>query len=675
MTLRTDHGYRPDIDGLRAIAVGLVIVFHGRFGLVPGGFIGVDVFFVISGYLISSIIWRELAGGGFSFAHFYERRIRRIFPALIVVLAATLLMGALLFAPQDYVVLGRSAKATAAFYSNFFFYDQAGYFMPGAETQPLLHTWSLAVEEQFYLVAPFFLIGLAKIPPHYRTPAFALVFLTSLVISATGANSEDTGAFYLPHSQAFELMIGMALALGMVPVLSKQSYREVAGLSGMAMILAAALLFTDRTPFPGFAALLPCVGTALLIASANQGTNLVARALSLRPVVFLGKISYSLYLWHWPIFVFADYEFGTQLSPLQRVGLVGLAIALSCLTYWFVEQPARQKTPLLTRKRAITYGLSAMVLVVVAAQVIILTRGLPERLPPKIAQFAQDVAESVEKAPCLESEVYDGSEYRCAIGAKQDQPTSFLLWGDSHAIAISSRLSDAASSRGIKGYVALRGGCPPFFTSPTLNSRFYRDTCAAVSARVRSLLLERKITHVILSARWAFYAEGGGFQNGAYIANRFDSGDLPQNHEAFRQALRGTVEILVGSGLKVTILGPVPELTFNVSNAIVRAKMRREQIAFILKRDAFLKRESVVLPLLAELETKSSVTVLYPHTLLCGAHNCDTIRDEMPLYSDDDHLGKYGTKVIFPLLEQALDFATRVGETHSGQRDSAPLNQ
>jgi peptidoglycan/LPS O-acetylase OafA/YrhL len=655
MTLRTDHGYRPDIDGLRAIAVGLVIVFHGRFGLVPGGFIGVDVFFVISGYLISSIIWRELAGGGFSFAHFYERRIRRIFPALIVVLAATLLMGALLFAPQDYVVLGRSAKATAAFYSNFFFYDQAGYFMPGAETQPLLHTWSLAVEEQFYLVAPFFLIGLAKIPPHYRTPAFALVFLTSLVISATGANSEDTGAFYLPHSRAFELMIGMALALGMVPVLSKQTYREAAGLSGMAMILAAALLFTDRTPFPGFAALLPCVGTALLIASANQGTNLVARALSLRPVVFLGKISYSLYLWHWPIFVFADYEFGTQLSPLQRVGLVGLAIALSCLTYWFVEQPARQKTPLLTRKRAITYGLSAMVLVVVAAQVIILTRGLPERLPPKIAQFAQDVAESKVRPPCPEIDERIGVDSPCEIGLKSASKASFLLWGDSHARMVSPQLSKIAESKGLKGFVVVRGGCAPFSASAVVGTLFEMPKCAGLSVRVMQLLKSENISHVIIAARWASFAEGSYYRNGIFVTNQFDTGSDAKDHSAFEHALRRTIDEIRASGHTVTLLGPIPELSVHLPNAMIKAMMRKEPVNFSVPFSDFSRRQFYVLETLKQMGAVPHVQVLYPHLQLCNTLTCETSKDEMPLYTDDNHLGLFGTDVINQTLTNALE--------------------
>ena len=194
--LSSEQSYRPDIDGLRAVAVGIVVAFHAALGIFPGGYIGVDVFFVISGFLITSIIWREVETGTFSIAGFYERRIRRIFPALAVVMLATLAAGALLFAPQDYFLLGRSARATAGFFSNFYFNNQSGYFAPGVETQPLLHTWSLAVEEQFYLVAPFFLMLLARMQSGWRILLFLGLFAASLAVSTMGALDENQAAFF-----------------------------------------------------------------------------------------------------------------------------------------------------------------------------------------------------------------------------------------------------------------------------------------------------------------------------------------------------------------------------------------------------------------------------------------------------------------------------------------------
>jgi peptidoglycan/LPS O-acetylase OafA/YrhL len=337
----SEISYRPDVDGLRTIAVGTVILFHGKLGLLPGGFVGVDVFFVISGFLISSILLGEIAHQRFSLAGFYERRIRRILPALTVVLAAVMIAGALLYPPQDYVVLAKSVKAAALFYANFFFYGQAGYFAPDAETQPLLHTWSLAVEEQFYLVAPLFLWAIARLARPWQVALVVLAFAVSLAFSIAGAMSDDSGAFYLPHSRAFELIIGMMLAMGLAPRLPTQAAAEAAGAIGLALIAYAVLFFSSATPFPGYAALAPCVGAALIIASGAGHTTFVSRMLATPAMVFTGKISYSLYLWHWPIFVFAAYQFG-GLSIVDRVGLIVAAYLLSVLTYWFVEQPARR---------------------------------------------------------------------------------------------------------------------------------------------------------------------------------------------------------------------------------------------------------------------------------------------------------------------------------------------
>ncbi|NOT40687.1 MAG: acyltransferase, partial [Alphaproteobacteria bacterium] len=303
----SEIAYRPDVDGLRTIAVGTVILFHGKLGIFPGGFVGVDVFFVISGFLISSILLGEIAHGRFSLAGFYERRIRRILPALITVLAAVMVAGALFFSPQDYVTLAKSAKAAALFYANFHFERQAGYFMPEAETQPLLHTWSLAVEEQFYLIAPLFLWAIARLQRRWQIAAVVAAFVASLAFSVWGTAQGDSSAFYLPYSRAFELLLGTMLAMGLFPAFRSSVVAEAVGAAGLAMIAVAVLFFSASTPFPGYAALLPCVGAAFIIASGARHSTVVARLLSTPAMVFTGKISYSLYLWHWPIFVFAAY--------------------------------------------------------------------------------------------------------------------------------------------------------------------------------------------------------------------------------------------------------------------------------------------------------------------------------------------------------------------------------
>jgi peptidoglycan/LPS O-acetylase OafA/YrhL len=588
--VHTDLIYRADIDGLRAIAVGIVVLFHARLGLFPGGYTGVDVFFVISGFLISTIIWRELQAGKFTFAGFYERRVRRIFPALAVVMLVTLVVGALTMAPQDYATLGKSARATAAFYSNFFFNSQFGYFMPGAETQPLLHTWSLAVEEQFYLVAPFFLILLARMPATYRIPLFLILFAVSLTISSIGAFGESKGAFYLPHSRAFELMFGMALVIGLAPQWRNETVREAAAFAGLAMIAVAAFAYSDSTPFPGLAAAVPCLGTMLLISTATNKPTMVSRALSVAPMVMTGKISYSLYLWHWPLFVFAEYQYGERLPVAYSLGLIALAVALSLLTYYFVEQPARRRS-FLTRNIAIGAGVLAMGLLAAVSHAVIETKGWPERLGPEVAAFAKAAQDAKVPPPCRDKDEESASAKGCTIGAKGDMPSTFLFWRDSHAVALSAEVANIAVAKGVKGDVAVVGGCGPFLLEAIKNDLFRRDKCNMMSARAGEMLKNGQFRHVVIAGRWAFYAEGNAYDNGEREVNRFNTGDVSRNRALFHDTLRGTVERIVATGRTVTLIGPIPELKGHLPNAMIRALMRQESRDFSLPLPVFFGTE------------------------------------------------------------------------------------
>jgi peptidoglycan/LPS O-acetylase OafA/YrhL len=339
--------YRSDIDGLRAIAVALVVLFH--FGLpVPGGFVGVDVFFVISGYLITGIVIREIQAGSFSLLSFYDRRIRRIFPALFAVVVATLILGAFILLPGDYKMTGRSALWSSLSLANFFFYGNTGYFDPGAETMPLLHIWSLAVEEQFYILWPASLVLLART---FHSKRWPLVYACLAVLAASFAcsiyllQSNPKAAFFLPQSRAWELAVGAALTLLPVNVWTRLApAAQPAGFTGLGLLLIGALLLTERAPFPGINALFPVLGAALIIPPWSRPT-LVQRALSAAPLVFVGKISYSLYLWHWPVLVFwKHYIGGEDPSPLELAALFVIALALSYASWRWIEQPFRGRS-------------------------------------------------------------------------------------------------------------------------------------------------------------------------------------------------------------------------------------------------------------------------------------------------------------------------------------------
>ena len=306
--------YRPDIDGLRAIAVLAVVLYHANIQPFGGGYVGVDVFFVISGYLITSLIHEHCRTGQFSIVQFYERRVRRIFPALFATVAFCFLVGCLLMMPLDYKQFGYSAVANALFASNLLFWLKTGYFDTDAEVKPLLHTWSLGVEEQFYILFPCLLLLLYKFWRNGVASILSLLLIASLFLSVWQVYDQPTSAFYLPLGRAWELLVGALLALSRDRLPHRVFFDGVLGLLGMALIFGSIFSLTADTPFPGLAALPACLGTAAIIYSGEQSKHFVPRLLSLRIVVLLGIISYSLYLWHWPLLVFAKYFVARQLT-------------------------------------------------------------------------------------------------------------------------------------------------------------------------------------------------------------------------------------------------------------------------------------------------------------------------------------------------------------------------
>ena len=649
--------YRSDIDGLRALAVLSVIIFHARLGLFPGGFVGVDVFFVISGYLIASIILKEEEKDSFSLARFYERRIRRIFPALFVVILFCAGAGALFLTPNDYVAFGRSAFAAMTFWSNFYFTRQGGYFSPAAETQPLLHTWSLGVEEQFYLVAPFVLLLLSRGLKRWRAPVFWALFAASLGVSAWGAHTEARWAFFLPHARAFELMCGVALAMGLVPRATGARMSEALAALGLAMILAAVLFYSASTPFPGFAALLPAVGAALLIhSSTSDRRTIVARALSLAPVVYIGKISYSLYLWHWPLLAFAEYEFGHDLQAWHRALLMVAATGLSAATYHLVEQPARRAGPPVTRRWVFAAGAASIVLTTGLGYFIVKGRGLPGRLEPEVAALARETPTRVAiRGMCgLEAEGVPRRERGpCVIGDLEAPAPTFAFWGDSHSLAVAPALRDLAREARVKGYFVGRAGCPPLLGLEAESAVFRK--CLAGAREAQRVLDDPDVRAVVLLARWGLYAEGVPSSNEVRTTTRrFVDDDEAANRAAFARVLRGTVERIRAAGKKVVIVGPVPEFELNVPAAFIKAAMRGAPTNVAMPRAAFETRQQGVTPVLADLARSGAVTVVWPHEQLCDAGLCRGTADGKALYVDDDHLSPAGVKLVEPSLRAAI---------------------
>ena len=372
--------YRPHVDGLRAIAVLAVVFFHAGFESFGGGFVGVDVFFVISGFLITKMI--VVQEHRFSLIRFYERRARRILPALVIVVVFCSVVAYVLFMPKEFAAFGKSVAATALLSSNMLFWSETGYFDAPPELKPLLHTWSVAVEEQFYLLYPLLLILCRR----YLGGRWILLLLPACLLSFAASiwmtRRTPEAAFYLAPSRAWEFLLGCLLAVEAIPRLSNRLWREGLSLFGIALIAWSVFTFSQYMLFPGLNALVPCLGAAILIAVAGDKDTVVGRILASGPLVFIGLISYSLYLWHWPIFVFARYIVMDQLSLQTQIILLLITLPLSYFSWRYVEQPVRRG--LYWRGRRLFIGSVVTALTAVCFGVLVgLSSGMPGRIAPE----------------------------------------------------------------------------------------------------------------------------------------------------------------------------------------------------------------------------------------------------------------------------------------------------
>jgi len=654
--------YRSEIDGLRAFAVIPVILYHAGFGLFKGGFVGVDIFFVISGYLITTIIYKEINAGTFSFLYFYERRIRRIFPALFFVSLACIPFAWFWLAPIEYKRFSESLATINIFSSNILFWSQGGYFSPNTALKPLLHTWSLAVEEQFYIFFPLLLLR-KQVRQHYFLVIGSL-FLLSFSWSEYSSMLYPKANFYLLPSRAWELLAGALLAF-ILPRLkiNKPVLFQICALLGFGMIIYSIMSFSKADLMPNKLTLVPVIGTVLIIAFAHKGT-LIGRMLAIKPIAGIGLISYSAYLWHQPLFAFARVRSLGEVSVDVYAILIVCTFSLAYLSWRFVEAPFRQKNHFSRRQIFVTAILGASFFIIVGL-IGILTKGLPSRLSGDAAYYASF---SGKFKPVREKLCYSKKQNLLLPPQKDciynpEFELNVALWGDSHAGAVNDALAKeiGLQKKGLMELVFV--GCPPVIGFKKYSKI---DRCDEFNGEILKYLQNSDIKTVILVARWAAYIEGKRFNNeeGGIEAADDNAYGLPlAKNKSFIHDIeyipemgkiyRSAAEALLNAGKRVVLVYPIPEAGWNVPDYFTKIYLHDykplKNTVVSTSFNVFKLRTKNAYQQLDMLPKHPNLLKIYPENVFCNtvlSGRCILQLNKELLYSDDDHLNYFGGKLL-----------------------------
>lgn len=647
--------YRPDIDGLRAVAVLSVVLYHFGLDKLPGGFAGVDIFFVISGFLITSIVQREIVEDRFTLSGFYRRRVRRILPALLVVVVTSLMAGFFLLMPGDYEALGWQAVLSITGMSNVYFKLKTGYFDQAAEMLPLLHTWSLAIEEQFYLVWPIWLAFVAWVAGrrlHIAGIAVAGAAIVSLILAAYWVANAPVTAFYSPFARAWELAVGALLVF--MPPLRQRWMSEGAALIGCVLIGWALVALTASDPFPGLGAVAPCIGAALVIWPRPNQT-LPARVLSLRPLVAVGLVSYSLYLWHWPILVFyRHYNNGLMPDTEIAVALLLVTLAISVLSWRFVERPFRRLGA--TAGRTVRIVLSASACVAVAGMVLAGTSGLPARVPESVrgmesldAMWAWDCPHSVE-IPDWGKACQFGADWTTAANKG-------FLWGDSHAEHMAPVLESVA---GDNGFILARS-CPAFVDAGFIVDNDSVPGYAAMCDRYKSVAVSYLATHpdiklIVLAASWSFLLP-------KLHLPQAKAGDVDKAASTMAQGLNSLIAEIASPGRRIVLVGDVP--SFHGSGSALCSVLQPKIIqrdpcssdTAGASQDQFMAEQGMVIEMFdAIARDNPAVSVIRTGAAMCATGQCITTLNGEFLYRDAGHIRRNLRPDTLRALAQLIGF-------------------
>ena len=655
--------YRADIDGLRSLAILPIVLFHAGFSTFSGGFVGVDIFFVISGYLITTIIAGEMAEGRFSLWRFYERRIRRIFPALFAMLLVSSCAAWILLFPLDLQAYGESVVASTGFFANISFWRQSGYFDTQSDLKPLLHTWSLAVEEQFYLFFPLLLLAFHRWANSRRALVWALL-ICSFALSLYGVSHWRDAAFYLIPTRAWELLIGSVLALRAAPVVRGATLREGLAALGLALILIPVFAYDSRTPFPGLAAMPPCLGSALIIWTGDrESPTRVARLLMMRGFVLIGLMSYSLYLWHWPVIVFSHHWALEAHGPGDKIALVLVSLAFAFASFRWIEDPTR-KLGAKVSQQAVFASAALAALLLFAIGGLFWRDGFLNRYPQPLQKLlVEHEAQTRGFRGLMEGaggHRVEGLPPGGFVTADPTLPPQIAIWGDSHVGAILSGLTEAAKPQAAPRFsVFALGGCRPIVGVFLADDP--RPDCKVHNDAVLAYLRGGPEKKVILLSRWPISlfgdvrAQGRGAMPGTIA--RAPGVSLPEAEGValFQEALGGTIDALQAAGKEVVLIDAIVDLPINAPHQTFKRLLREPQ-AGAMTWDARPYRERFTLTedVLTDLQKTRAFLRIRPRDALCEDWRCAYYANGRLLYTDNNHLSEAGALALAPLLQQAL---------------------
>lgn len=625
--------YRPDIDGLRAIAVLSVVFFHINKTWLPGGFIGVDVFFVISGYLITFLIYGEVQSGQFSFKNFYRRRINRIFPALFVVIFVNFVAGMVILAPMDFIRTAKSAIYALLGFSNFFFWKEYGnYFSSGVDEAPLLNTWSLAVEEQFYLFWPILLFLLVKLPRKYLFAGSVIGLILAVGVSEYGVRNASSASYYLLPTRFFELLVGGALSIWIyrrgVPWGDLGS--TIAGVTGLAMIIGGFFLLDDASSFPGLNALYPCIGAALIISSGCHSNSKVGRMLSFKPMVFFGLISYSLYLWHWPIIAYVHY-IGVHIGIVESCAIFTVSTLLAWCTWKFVEIPFRTSRGSISFsgvlfKRYVLPGAT----VILVSYSIIHTNGVRMRFPPEVSEFEHIIASApnILRQQCHSSSLFYETKPNalCVLGDKSKELDGILI-GDSYANHFTGMIDVLATHERVSIMDYTLDGCLPIKGVKLGAQASYAEKCKLRNDFNYQLIQEKQYRYVVLAGAWP-------------------TTGTPEVLSDIRNGLAKSVEAIVAAGSKPIIILSNPRIE-DAEKCPLRSLLFNRSTSCNTQQ----KPDAGDFNIFANIRSRFPEAIFVdPTSAICKDKICTPQIGKVPMYRDNGHLNDVGSRLIGQIL-------------------------